>query len=125
MKVLVVDDEPLVLNTITLLLTVAYPGWQIVPALGGPEAISLLRSQNAESFYDVVITDCNMPEKDGFDVCREAKGLRFDVTVIMASGLMDERLEEEAICAGVTHCLKKPFTLDKLQQILEREPATA
>jgi CheY-like chemotaxis protein len=124
MKILVVDDDESCLDSLVCLLRAVYPDWEIVPASGGPEAIGLIRSQSSSDIFDIVITDCDMPEANGFDVCREAKGLRFDVITIMVSGRMsDGDLRDEAICAGVTHCLAKPFMLEELRKVLPKETA--
>lgn len=60
-RILVVDDDPIVLRAIRRLLLGARPGWEIDVAERGDAALQLLDSRG----YDVVVTDLHMPVLDG------------------------------------------------------------
>ena len=66
-KILVVDDEPNVLLTLTAILQ--HEGYEIESAKGGEEAIASVRRHH----YDVVLTDLKMPRVDGLDVLDEVR----------------------------------------------------
>lgn len=63
-RILVVDDDPKVLAALRRMLRAAEPGWVVLTAGGGREALRLMR----EETVDVVVTDLHMPEMDGFQL---------------------------------------------------------
>jgi YesN/AraC family two-component response regulator len=62
--VLLVDDDPEVLAALRRMLRVAEPDWLVITANNGKKALERL----AEEQFDVVVTDLNMPEMDGFQL---------------------------------------------------------
>jgi CheY-like chemotaxis protein len=79
--VLVVDDDPIVLNVTSDML--AEIGCETVTALSGPEALDRL-SQGPQ--IEILISDINMPGMDGYELVRQAKHMRGDLQVILLSG---------------------------------------
>ncbi|MBT6502163.1 MAG: response regulator [Deltaproteobacteria bacterium] len=79
-KILIVDDEPDILELLSNFLT--YEGYQITTESRGQEAIDLFRSEP----FDLVITDIRMPGMDGVEVLKEIKQLDEDVEVIILTG---------------------------------------
>jgi two-component system, cell cycle response regulator CpdR len=79
--VLVVDDDPIVLNVTSDML--ADIGCETVTALSGPEALDRL-SQGPQ--IEILISDINMPGMDGYELVRQAKHMRGDLQVILLSG---------------------------------------
>jgi PAS domain S-box-containing protein len=66
-RILVVDDSPIELKLTARILGQA--GYEIIPATSGAHALALAR----ESRPDLVLLDLNMPEMDGYEVCRRLK----------------------------------------------------
>jgi two-component system alkaline phosphatase synthesis response regulator PhoP len=66
-KVLVVDDDPDLVETITAFLEAQ--DYEVIQAYGGIEGLQKVRSEKP----DVVVLDVMMPDKDGFEVCKEMK----------------------------------------------------
>jgi PleD family two-component response regulator len=60
-RILLVDDDPIVLRALRRLLLGGRPGWEIDVAESGDAALSRLESKT----YDVVVTDLHMPGLDG------------------------------------------------------------
>ena len=89
-KVLLADDDPDIRELGRLLL--ARHGHQVVTAEDGVEAIAMLPTETPE----LVVTDLNMPHKDGRDVCsavRSSSALRLiPVVILTALPLNDERV---------------------------------
>ena len=79
--VLVVDDEPLVLEVIALML--ADIGCDVVTAANGKEALHKL---TADDRIDILITDINMPGMDGYELAERATRMRERIKVIVLSG---------------------------------------
>src|SRR6188474_3677914 len=68
-RILLVDDDPIVLRALRRLLLGARPGWEIDMAETGDAARRLLESKG----YDVVVTDLHMPVVDGVTLLRRLK----------------------------------------------------
>ncbi|MEN0111677.1 MAG: response regulator, partial [Planctomycetota bacterium] len=69
---------------------------------------------------DLVLTDWNMPRKSGLDVIKEVRKQDTDVTIIMVTTEAEKARVLEAIQAGVSDYLVKPFTADTLREKLEK-----
>ena len=67
-KILVVDDEPYILRSLTFVLT--REGYDVASATNGEEAMSIVR----ESKPKVMFLDVMMPKMNGYEVCQEVKG---------------------------------------------------
>lgn len=121
--VLVVDDEQFILELTRETLESA--GYRVLTAAHGKEALDLYREYRND--VDVVITDLMMPEMDGIAAIRELKQLRSDLPIIAASGVSGDRVGE-ALEAGASTFLAKPFTADVicrvLQEVLHPEDAS-
>ncbi|UGY11838.1 response regulator (plasmid) [Bradyrhizobium septentrionale] len=81
---------------------------------------------SARAFLDVihgaargcVITDLSMPEMSGIDLLREIRALGFDWPVIVVTGQGDVTLAVEALRAGATEFIEKPYEADDLLNAL-------
>jgi two-component system cell cycle sensor histidine kinase/response regulator CckA len=66
------------------------------------------------SAFDLIVTDLNMPGLSGLEVVREVRALRPDIPVILASGYIDQDLQDQARECGVTRVVYKPNSMDEL-----------
>ena len=73
-KILVIDDDKMVLLTLKRLL--AKEGYRVFPAQNGTEALDLLSSANFE--FDLIISDLKMPNMNGIEVIKEIRRLISD-----------------------------------------------
>lgn len=112
-KILVAEDEPLILRFLEETLKRQY---QVELAKDGAEAIALLK----KNFFDFVLTDMKMPKASGLQVVLEAKkrNPKCCVVVMTAFATVDEAVH--AMQKGAFHYLPKPFTPDALEAILEK-----
>ncbi|MEP6503078.1 MAG: PAS domain S-box protein, partial [Betaproteobacteria bacterium] len=107
------DDEVMVVMVERLLERLGYA----VTCLHDPAtAIDAVRA--APQAFDVVVTDLNMPELSGLDVARAVQRIRPDLPVIISSGNIPDRLQEEARQAGVRGLVHKQFTLEELGAVV-------
>jgi CheY-like chemotaxis protein len=112
MKLLVVDDNPDILQILSSIITLF--GHGVDEAGDGLEAIRLFQQRP----YDVVVTDADMPRVDGRQLCRFVKAQRPDIHVIGMSGDLSALKELEN--AGADICLPKPFGLDEFLSAIEK-----
>jgi CheY-like chemotaxis protein len=113
-RILAVDDEPVVLDSIRRILVVA--GYSVDTVETGPEALGLVRKND----YDFVFTDFKMPDMDGVEVTKAVKHLRPDVDVIMITGYASVESAVETMKHGAMDYIQKPFTEDELTDLVNR-----
>lgn len=121
--VLVVDDSKLVRVKVSRLLT--SHGYRVAQAAGGEEAMTWCAAQPP----DVVVTDAEMPEIDGFALSEHlrAQPRTASVPIIMITAA-DDRHREHAQASGVTLVLGKPYEDEQLLHLvghLQHEAAIA
>jgi CheY-like chemotaxis protein len=111
-RVLVVDDDPSILDTVTSILS--SEGFHVMAAGGGEEALALLHSWHPT----LVLLDMRMPIMDGWAVARamQEAGSKVPI-VVMTAAESAKRWAEEIGAAG--H-LAKPFGLDELLECVEQ-----
>lgn len=106
-KILIVDDEA---SHRMLLQTIfgAHGSYQVVTADNGWDALALAKSERP----DVVLLDIVLPGCDGFAVCRGIKAdpLCAHTKVIFVTALAQEADRVEAMLAGSTAFITKPFS---------------
>ena len=108
--VLVIDDEPLVRNTLKEMLEIC--GYKVETAIDGDDGVS--RYFDLKDKLKFVILDMIMPKKSGKEVYQILKKDNPGLKVIIASGFKQDERVEQVIKAGVAAFIQKPFTLDKL-----------
>ena len=82
----------------------------------GNEAVQLFKPGE----FDLVLTDWNIPGKTGLEVTQEIRRQDTDVPIIMVTTEAEKSRVLEAIQAGVSDYLVKPFTADTLREKLEK-----
>ena len=107
-KILVVDDDPVVLKSLKDLLAIR--GFNPNTAIGGQEAICQL-DQNV---YDLVLLDLHMPYVSGHDVMDYINSNKIDTSVIIVSGETSFEAAKNACTQGAYDFLRKPYATDEL-----------
>lgn len=117
-KILVVDDEPHVVRTLSFVLQ--KEGYEISTAVDGEEALNRLH----EVKPSLMFIDIMMPKKNGYEVCQEIKGdpALKGIHVIMLSAKGQEADKEKALTLGADEFITKPFSpvqvIERVKQIL-------
>jgi len=113
-RVLFVDDDRAMCETLALELSAH--GLEVVWRTRAKEALELLLRED----FDVVVTDLNMPEVSGIDLCHRVAENRRDVPVIVvtAFGSLDTAIA--TIRAGAFDFLQKPFDVEDIVVAVER-----
>jgi len=106
--VIVVDDDAKLLDVMKSGLL--QKGYSCEAAANGTAALELI----GKAPFDTMIADVDMPGMTGLELTRRAKILRPDMAVIVVTGFVEEFSYDEAIEAGASDFIKKPFTLREL-----------
>ncbi len=107
-KILLVDDDPVVLRSLKDLL--ATRGYAPDSAIGGREAICRLDTDE----YDLVLLDLHMPYVNGHDVMAHIKDKKLRTSVIVVSGETSFEAARDACSKGAYDFLRKPYATDEL-----------
>ena len=109
--IMIVDDSATVRKFVAASLTMQ--GFAVVAACDGMDALEKLPSGT----FDLVITDLNMPNMDGFEFIRSLREnpQYRDLPVIILSSLGDRDSMAAGRELGVQSYLMKPFSLEKIQ----------
>jgi DNA-binding response OmpR family regulator len=118
-KILVVDDNPDVVDAVSVALQFHWHGVMLLTASGGDEG--------AEMFYerdpDLVLLDVSMPGRNGFDVLREIRRIS-DVPVILLTARSEETDIVRGLDLGADDYITKPFShlelLARVKAVLRR-----
>ena len=122
-KILVVDDDPAIRNLIHRF--VAKQTYEMESAEDGKQALAVFEQFNP----DLVILDVNLPDANGYDLCKEMQS-RTGVFVLMLTSRTDESDKIHGFNQGADDYITKPFSLGELEvrvgAILKRQrPVTA
>ena len=111
-SVLVVDDAPFIRDLVKKGLRNAFPGVALEDAINGRKAQLLL----SREVFDLVLCDWEMPEMSGLELltwCRQQENLK-NMPFIMVTSRGDKENVIQAIHAGVSDFIGKPFTNEQL-----------
>lgn len=108
MRILAVDDDPIVLDLLSVVLKQQGHD-DVVVAASGRAALEIL--DRDEGRFDVLVLDIAMPEMDGVTLCRKVRQLPLyvDTPIIMLTAQSDRRSIESAFGAGANDYIAKPF----------------
>jgi two-component system sensor histidine kinase HydH len=112
--VLIADDEPLVLNSVSLLL--AQYGYRIVACRNAAEAIAKFSENN----IDVVLTDIKMPEMSGIELLENISTVNPDTPVILMTAYAEITTAIDAIKKRAFDFIIKPYQVDQLLNSIEK-----
>jgi CheY-like chemotaxis protein len=114
-KILVVDDDDLVLIAIQELLTPL--GFSVTAVPGGQEALEAVSSDR----FDLLILDVSMPEITGFEVCQRVRQMESytETPVLMLTARSGEEDKQRGMEAGANLYLPKPISPKRLIALVE------
>ncbi|MCX7025665.1 MAG: response regulator [Spirochaetes bacterium] len=116
-KILVVDDSAAIRQSISYILT--QEGYETTEAKDGLEACQML--DNIERL-DLIITDVNMPNMDGITFIRKARDavkFKFVPILVLTTESQGTKMNEGKE-AGATGWIVKPFSADKLLEVVKK-----
>ncbi|TLM65956.1 MAG: response regulator [Deltaproteobacteria bacterium] len=113
-KILVVDDSATVRQAVRIPLEKT--DYLCIEAVDGRDALARLAAESV----DLIITDINMPNLDGFGFIREARklaGARFTPIIILTTESSEE-MKKQGKAAGASGWIVKPFQADQLLKVI-------
>nr|QSD99516.1 MYB family transcription factor [Melilotus albus] len=112
MRVLAVDDDQTCLKVLEKFLLMC--NYNVTTTTKSVEALELLREKR--NMFDLVISDVNMPEMDGFKLLEQVR-LEMDLPFIMLSGNDDRKRVMKGVMKGACDYLVKPIRIEDLKNI--------
>jgi two-component system OmpR family response regulator len=122
-RVLVVDDEPNIVDVITMALR--YQGFEVAEAGTGADALAQVRSFRPH----LIVLDVMLPDMEGFDVAQRLGAQRADTPIIFLTARDSTEDKVRGLTTGGDDYVTKPFSLEELvariRTILRRTGAAA
>jgi len=113
-KILIIDDSATVRQAVRMPLQ--KDDYLCVEAVDGIDGLNQLKTES----FDLIITDINMPNLDGFELIRQARQLptsRFTPIVVLTTESSEE-LKKRGKAAGASGWIVKPFQAEQLLKVL-------
>ena len=118
-NILLVEDN--LINQQVALGILQIQGYSVTVVNNGKEALDA----HAQGAFDLILMDCHMPEMDGFEATMEIRGReqssigkRVAIIALTANAMAQDR--EECLNAGMDDHLSKPFSMQTMQDMLDR-----
>ena len=111
--VLVLDDEPTILNTLQKALTLE--GYAVDVAL----SVTTAEEKLAKRSYDIALFDVSLPDGDGVNLLQRVRASGNDLPVVMMSGHATIDAAVRATRLGASDFLEKPLSTDRLLLVLD------
>jgi DNA-binding NtrC family response regulator len=113
-KILIVDDDPIVLDSCKRVFEAEGLGVCLVSSTG--EALEAIKN----NVFDILLIDVKMPEQDGMYLMRAVKGQWPELPIVVMSGYPTPETIAEGLQLGAEEFIAKPFTPDELLRIVRR-----
>ena len=101
-KILVVDDEPNIIELAKLYL--GREGYELIEAVNGNDALDKYKTNNP----DLIVLDLMLPDMDGYEVCRQIRA-KSDVPILMLTARREDIDKIVGLELGADDYLTKPF----------------
>jgi CheY-like chemotaxis protein len=117
-KILIVDDDRASRVLMRTMLQALGEPCSISEASGGQQALRMIEKDRP----DIVFLDILMPDLDGVSICSKLKHdfETRDIKILMVTARRDERMVRASLLAGADDYINKPFTQERLLQVLQR-----
>jgi len=103
MKVMVVDDDPIIVDAVKTLLQTE--GHEAIGVYSGEECLNNLKKEE----IDLILLDIRMPGMDGIETLKNIKGIKPEVYVIMLTAFATVDTAVDAMKEGAFDYIRKPF----------------
>lgn len=113
-RIMVVDDEPSVLESFKMILKIK--DYDVATFPDGPSALAQLEKGK----FDIAFVDYKLPGIDGLEVLKRIKETDVNVEVIIVTAYQSESSHANAITLGALEYLRKPFLMEEIYELVER-----
>jgi len=119
LKVLIIEDTPDIIESISLCFELRWPGTKVVATPSGNEGVALTKTESP----DVIILDLGLPDVDGLDVLKDIRAFS-NVPTIIVTVRSDEMDRIRGLELGADDYITKPFShmelLARIKAVLRR-----
>lgn len=115
MNILLVDDEPLELEQLEIIIQSSFPLIQCFKALDGIQALSIAKDLE----LNLALLDINLPGKSGLELAKELKLLNSQLDIIIVTAHQDFNFAKRSIELGVLGYITKPIIEEELTEVIE------
>ena len=124
MKVLVIEDDPGIVEVVSLCFQLRWSGTSVISATNGSKGVELVETESP----DVVILDIGLPDMDGYQVLREIRHFS-EVPIIMLTVRGEDTDVAKGLELGADDYITKPFShielIARVQAVLRRAQGLA
>ena len=113
-RILIVDDEEGIRESLKLILGEKY---ELLLATSSKECLSYIKNEND---INLVLLDIKMPKVDGLEILKQLKEINPDIKVIMVTGYKSVETATEAIKAGASDYIVKPFNSSDILEAVDK-----
>lgn len=113
-KIMVIDDEPSVLESFKMILKIK--DYDVTTFPDGPSALAQIEKDK----FDIAFVDWKLPGMDGLEVLKKIKELDSNIEVIIVTAYATEQNHANAITLGAMEYLRKPFLMEEIYELVER-----
>lgn len=113
-RILVVDDEPMVRESCRRIF--AERGYEVETAPAGRDGLDRAK----RGYFDAALVDLRLPDMDGMEIVRSARGDRQHMAVVIITGYGGVDSAAEAVRLGAADYVAKPFTPEEIATAVER-----
>ena len=115
-RIMYVDDDEALVFLVDRALT--RKGFAVSTFCDPRKAVEALRERPLD--FDLVVTDYNMPGYSGVDLLRDARMIRPELPIALASGYVTPEIEQSALAEGARALIHKPNDVDEMCETLQR-----
>ncbi len=116
MNVLLVDDEPMMIEQLKMMIEPMCPLWNLYTAADGSQAMHLSEEMNIQ----LAFLDIEMPGKSGLELAQELKKKFPNIEIVIITAHQDFNYAKQSIKVGVAEYLTKPLIESELREIIKR-----
>jgi DNA-binding NtrC family response regulator len=118
MTILIVDDDPGILNSFEISL--ASQGYQAMLAKNGQQALKIIKSSiKSTKPLKLMVTDFLMPGMNGIELILSARKIKPDLEFVLITAYGNHDVKQEASKLGIGRYIEKPFTPESLLKVVE------
>lgn len=115
MKILIVDDDPMIVELFEMDLKLNYQDCLIFTAENGEDALNLCK----ETDFDLVFTDGKMPKMDGIELSTTLKEMNYGAVIVLVTGYHKLLDEDNSGQFGITKVLRKPVNFEEMHECID------
>lgn len=114
MNILIVDDEPLMLEQLEFMLISKFPNWKIKKAIDASQALSVSKKQKIH----LAFLDIKLPGKTGLELGEELKKMNKKIDIVIVTAFQYFDYAKQSLRLGAIDYLTKPVIASELNSIL-------